>query len=138
MSVSASSLLAIIIFIVITWLHVFLCFYYSFRQYQDYPQGAYSPASNQYHYQSSGHQVSHSEATCCYLSLSTGFTCSSSSAQIQGFQGQMVQQMGGHTYVIHGTMDGEGYPLAQTTRAAPATVSYDNRTVILYIINLTL
>ncbi|KAF6020228.1 RFX2 [Bugula neritina] len=42
----------------------------------------------------------------------------------------MVQQMGGHAYLIHGaTMDGEGYPLAQTTRAAPATVSFDNRTV---------
>ena len=43
----------------------------------------------------------------------------------------MVQQMGGHTYLIQGgTMDGEGYPLAHTTRAAPATVSFDNRTVI--------
>lgn len=49
---------------------------------------------------------------------------------MQNFQGQMVQQMGGHTYLIHGgTMDGEGYPLAHTTRAAPATVSFDNRTV---------
>jgi len=47
----------------------------------------------------------------------------------------MVQQMGGHAYLIHGaTMDGEGYPLAQTTRAAPATVSFDNRTVNLTIL----
>lgn len=53
---------------------------------------------------------------------------------IQGFQGQMVQQMGAHTYLIHsgaaaggvggGTLDGEGYPLAHTTRAAPATVYF--------------
>lgn len=50
---------------------------------------------------------------------------------IPNFQGQMVQQVGGQAaYLIQGnTIDGDIYPLTQTTRAAPATVSFDNRTV---------
>jgi len=39
-------------------------------------------------------------------------------------QGHILTQQGGNTYLIQGgTMDGEGTPLAHTTRASPATVS---------------
>ncbi|XP_067943527.1 transcription factor RFX3-like [Watersipora subatra] len=76
--------------------------------YTEYNQSGYSP-TNTYSY--SGHQVAQ--------------------MGIQNFQGQMVHQVGGQpTYLIQGnTVDGDVYPLTQTTRAAPATVSFDNRTV---------
>ncbi|KAF6020630.1 RFX2 [Bugula neritina] len=38
--------------------------------------------------------------------------------------GDVIQHMGQTFYLQGGTMDGEGYPLAHTTRAAPATVKW--------------
>ncbi|XP_067935549.1 transcription factor RFX3-like [Watersipora subatra] len=50
-------------------------------------------------------------------------TFNTASSQFQG-SGETAQHLGQTFFLQGGTLDGEGYPLAHTTRAAPATVKW--------------